>query len=345
MKRVFSPDISNKNSFDFLRVLFAFSVFISHFKELTAASIYNWPISASMGVVGFFVISGFLITRSYDRSPNLYNYISKRIRRIVPAYVFIVLSCAILFSFVSSLSFQEYFTSNVFYKYLAANLSFLNFIQPTLPGVFSNNPLPFVNGSLWTIKMELGMYAIVPIIMLILKRKPLLFFIGLYIFSFLIICYPANFDNGSWYAPIIMFVQSFSHLACYFISGMILLFYFDFFKKQIKWVLPSSMIVFISKYFISYGVINFFYPLSFAILIVSFAYYFKRLSFVSKYGDISYGMYLFHYPLIQLLTHCECLKEKPILLFFTCLCILVPLSWLSWHLLEKRLLKRDNRPQ
>ena len=344
MKKVFSPDISNGNSFDFLRVFFAFSVFFAHFKELTgtAGSFIYWPISASMGVAGFFIISGFLITRSYYRSPNLLNYITKRVRRIVPAYFFVVVICAFSLSLVSSLSFQEYFTSKVFFKYLTANLAFLNFIQPTLPGVFSSNPFPFVNGSLWTIKIELALYAFVPLMIIFLKRKPVFVFICLYISSSLIRYGLGQLDNSSYSASIILLSRPLFGQVCFFVSGAILLFYFDFFKKKIKWVLPLSIIVFTSKYFLSYWVIEFFYPLSFAILIISFAYCFKELAFISKYGDFSYGVYLYHYPIIQLFTHRECLRENPVLLFCICLGILVLLSWLSWHLLEKQFLKRGN---
>ena len=345
MKQVFSPDISNENSFDFFRILFAFSVFFSHFKELTATdSFIYWPISASMGVAGFFIISGFLITRSYYRSSNLISYIKKRIRRIVPAYFLIVITCALLFSLVSSLSFQEYFTSKDFYKYLIANLSFLNFIQPTLPGVFADNPLPFINGSLWTIKVELALYASVPLMVLFLKRKPILVFICLYIFSlsfrhYLFFLDENNLEKGM----IVTLCRPFFSQVCFFVSGAIMLFYFDFFKSNIKWLLPLSAALFTSKYFLSHWIIEFFSPLSFAILIISLAYYFKKLAFVSKYGDISYGLYLFHFPMIQLFTHLGYMKEKPVLLFSTCLCILVLLSYLSWHLLEKRFLKRNNK--
>ena len=114
-KPIFSPNISGHNSFDFLRLLFAFSVFIAHFGGLTSNKIY-FPISASMAVSGFFIISGFLITRSFYRSKNLLDYSLKRIRRVFPAYMLVVVVFAVLLSAVSLLSFQDYFTSKTFFN-------------------------------------------------------------------------------------------------------------------------------------------------------------------------------------------------------------------------------------
>lgn len=340
----FSPDVSNKNCFAFLRLLLAFSIFFSHFGTLTGEKLFYWPISGSMRVSGFFVISGFLIMRSYYRSANLLDYIKKRMRRILPAYVLVILICAFFFSSVSSFSFREYFTSTAFYKYLAANLAFMNFIQPTLPGVFSNNLYPFVNGSLWTLKVEIMLYACVPLLALFLKRKPVFIFVGLYILSFLFSLYMSYlYDTSGKYIYSLLQRQFLGQIR-FFISGVILLFYFDFFKRQIKWILPAAAFFFLLRYFIQNTWINFVYPMSLGVVLIAFVYYFKKLAFISRYGDFSYGIFLFHFPIIQLFVHSGWLKEYPALLFAVCFGIILFLSYLSWHLLEKRMLKRNSQP-
>jgi peptidoglycan/LPS O-acetylase OafA/YrhL len=338
----FSPNISKENGFDVLRLFFAFSVFIGHFGVLTPVHIY-WPVSPSMGVAGFFIISGFLITRSYYRSSGFWDYAVKRIRRIVPAYFFIVIASALLLSFVSSLSLQEYFTSKDFYQYLAANLSFLNFIQPTLPGVFTDNLLPFVNGSLWTIKVELALYTFLPFLALFLKRKIGFVLFGTYMFSLLFYYFMSYLHDSSNNALYLILRRQFLGQIRFFVAGVIVLFYFDFIiERNIKWFLYPSVFIFLLRYVVQSWIIDCLFPLSFAVLIIWFAYYFGKLSVLSRYGDFSYGFYLFHFPIIQVFVHSGWFKENPVLLLLACFGSILLLSCLSWHLLEKHILKRKS---
>lgn len=86
-------------------------------------------------------------------------------------YITVVILSAILLVFFSKLSAKNYFTNIDFYRYLIANLSTLNFIHPTLPGVFEGLALGgSVNGSLWTIKVELGFYVILPFIIYLTNK-------------------------------------------------------------------------------------------------------------------------------------------------------------------------------
>lgn len=108
----------------------------------------------------FFIISGFWITISLFRSSSIKEYCIKRITKIFPMYLIVIVSFSMLFFYFSDLSFSEYFASSDFWKYLLWNVLTLNFIQPSLPNVFNNVP---VNGSLWTIKVEIGFYILLPI--------------------------------------------------------------------------------------------------------------------------------------------------------------------------------------
>jgi peptidoglycan/LPS O-acetylase OafA/YrhL len=130
------PEVSRNNNFDFLRLFFAFSVAIGH--GLFGRHGYPFRIlfNGHVAVSGFFIISGFLITKSYQESKSVKEYLVKRCRRLLPAYWLVVLLCASGLSLISSLPMEEYFTSPVLFKHIVTSLCFMNFLQPTLPGVF-----------------------------------------------------------------------------------------------------------------------------------------------------------------------------------------------------------------
>jgi peptidoglycan/LPS O-acetylase OafA/YrhL len=110
---------------------------------------------AAVAVHSFFVVSGFLIFMSYERSRSLGSYFAKRFRRIAPGYIAVIVLSFLFLSLISTLPLQEYFTSPESIKFLLANLSTLNFLHPTLPGVFEDHPYNAVDGALWTIKVEI----------------------------------------------------------------------------------------------------------------------------------------------------------------------------------------------
>jgi peptidoglycan/LPS O-acetylase OafA/YrhL len=154
-----------RNNFDLLRLLFAGTVCLVHVHELSGVPGLAWTgffLSSAVAVKAFFVVSGFLIFMSYERSSSLVSYTKKRVRRIYPAYFMVVLLCALSLVFVSTKPLMEYL-SVAWLKYLFFNLVFLNFLQPGLPGVFESNHLSVVNGALWTLKIEVMFYISPPL--------------------------------------------------------------------------------------------------------------------------------------------------------------------------------------
>lgn len=338
-QRTFSPVISTANSFDFLRLLFALSVFIAHFSELTGYFIC-WPISPTMAIGGFFIISGFLITRSYYNS-TFTSYLLKRAKRIVPAYIVVVLLCFVGLSLLSTNSILDYFTNRSSYSYLLANISFLNFLQPTLPGVFADNIHPYVNGALWTIKVELSLYLFVPLLVYLLKKgKSQVLLPVLYILSAVFIAAMVYLYKQTGADIYLVYSRQFVGQGMYFVAGVILLFYIDFFLQYKSWSIILSFALVVLSHLITSSLLDFFEPIAFAVLIVLLAYQLPKLKIVSKYGDISYGLYLFHYPVIQVFVAMGWFEDEPVILFFSSLLCVVFCAYASWHGVEKWFLKR-----
>ena len=348
-KTLLSSELTHKNSFDFLRFLFALSVVFGHYYVLTnKLDDCFWPISTPMAVSGFFIISGFLITWSYCNNNDLKTYLKKRAKRIMPAYYTVVILCALLFCLISAFSLKDYFCSIHFLKYLTANISFMNFIEPQLPGVFINNYMDAVNGALWTIKVEIALYLSVPVYCFLIRKKMdtgmLCIFIYVISIAFSIYCNFLFDKTGNNMYNIIgrQFIGQFK----YFISGAVILFYYDIFRKYFKVLFISALVIFFIHYFkmLSHNalnvVIDILYPISFAALIIGIAFNFKYLNNFGKYGDFSYGIYLIHFPVIQTLIHFKIHEYNFIATLFLSIIITITLAALSWHLIEKHFLKR-----
>jgi len=335
-----------QNNFNFLRFYFAFIVVIGHLIEIShIKSIQQFApyFSTYISVTGFFCISGFLISRSYLNTQNLINYLKKRAARLLPAYLFIILTCAFFLSLLSRYSFLEYFSHPLFFKYLAANLTFLNFIQPCLPGVFLNDASSCaVNGALWTLKIEVGFYLIIPILLYITKKIRLkhLLFISIYLLS---VIYRNLFEylsdlNGIEYYSII--ARQLPGFMSYFVCGIALYFYFEFFIRNKNIFVLFSIIIFILERKIGVEILT---PLALSIIVFFVAFSFKRLNNFAKHGDISYGIYIFHYPIMKIASDFGFFERfNPVLVSVVIILFILLAGYTSWHLLEKQFLKRSN---
>lgn len=330
-----------QNCFDFLRFLFAFIVVVGHTIVLTQQPAYQplKPFADTMlSVTGFFVISGFLISRSYKHSTSAASYFAKRAKRLLPAYVTVILCCAFAFCAISSLPAKDYFSNNLFLKYLGANLSFLNFIQPCLPGVFDSNYMCAVNGALWTLKIEIGFYLILPLLIYLIRKcgkYDWLLMTAIYIMA---VAYRHLFaalgENSHIYS---MLGHQLPAFMSYFAVGIFAETYFDhIIKHKNKWCIPALLTAAVEYHFEC----EYLFPLAFGLLIVYCAYSLPLLNKFGRYGDISYGIYIWHFPIIQLLIHFGLFDSVPVWLAFaiTILCVLV-MGLLSWNLIEKHFLK------
>ena len=161
---------SKENNFHFLRFLAAALVIFSHSYPLSGSKFepFAWLVQyntfGGLAVNIFFLISGFLITKSWLDNPNIFQFSMKRILRIMPAFIVaIFFSVFVVGPLVTNLSFKEYIV-HPFTKLYLMNV-FMFPIHYNLPGVFVNNPYPnAVNGSLWSLPVELIMYGLVAVL-------------------------------------------------------------------------------------------------------------------------------------------------------------------------------------
>jgi peptidoglycan/LPS O-acetylase OafA/YrhL len=157
------------NNFDAVRVIAAGSVLTGHMWP-THHHVSPFGDLAAFGVFTFFAISGYLVSASWERDPNAFRFLARRALRILPG-----LACALLIAafvigpLVTDLPSSQYFREPGVLTYVES--IFLYPMQFELPGVFVHNPLPYsVNDSLWTIPTEAALYVCLAAIGLTLWR-------------------------------------------------------------------------------------------------------------------------------------------------------------------------------
>src|SRR6476660_364780 len=159
-------DLNNlkRNNFDAIRLTMALAVVWSHSFALFYGSEKTEPTSillsgaynaGNLGVMVFFVISGFLVTKSLFSSDSLLQFIMRRIRRVYPGYLVATSICA--FVIIPIYAHLMNMTVGEVFKTLGANLFLRNYFPPS--NAFTANPTPnVVNGSLWSIPFEFWCY-------------------------------------------------------------------------------------------------------------------------------------------------------------------------------------------
>ena len=306
--------VTDKNNFDLLRLLFASAVGLVHASDLSGFQQLEWiaaSLSSVVAVKAFFVISGFLIFMSFERSTSLMSYARKRIQRIYPAYLTVILLCAIGLSAVSSSSLSEYFSFS-WLRYVAGNLVFLNFLQPTLSGVFGSNIVPTVNGVLWTLKIEVLFYFSVPLLVFLIRQfAPFAVLAFIYILSVAygsLLTWVASQTGSSMYLEL---ARQLPGQLSYFTAGAFFYYFLPLFQRRRFYFLTGAVLVLIVNRFFSLPLLE---PFALATVVV----FFGLLCYVGnigKFGDFSYGIYILHFPIIQLCCMLAGLTKAPGIFF------------------------------
>jgi peptidoglycan/LPS O-acetylase OafA/YrhL len=163
-----------ENNFNLIRVIAAFAVLVTHsfvltgnrepFLKVLGMTLGTWALDI------FFLISGFLVTSSLLSRQSTVEFLWSRILRIYPAlFMMVFLTVFLLGPSFTNLPLATYFSLPETYVYLAKCTSLIVGIARTLPGVF-NGPLNQpVNGSIWSLQVEVYLYASLALLWLFLR--------------------------------------------------------------------------------------------------------------------------------------------------------------------------------
>lgn len=327
--------IKGANSFDAIKYVFAFLLIAFHFTVATGMEKPWFVPNGEKVVMTFFVIAGFLVVYGFIRNSDLGRYVRKRCLRILPSYVLVVATSFLLLSALSNLPFRDYFSDPQSWRYLVWNLLMLNFLEPDLPGVFASNPEHCVNGSLWFVKVIVMFYVAVPFIVWLLRRIPKIWVVtAIYGLS---VAYIIVFDHlyESTGNPIYWSLQhQLGGNMVYLFSGTIILLYFDAFSRHIRWLFPLALAVFIAYDVFGLSVLRHAAPLAFAVMIIGLAFFCKPLFALKGRINITYELFLFHFPIIQVVVHFRIHEQSLLLAFVLSLAATIGVSLLAHRALK-----------
>jgi peptidoglycan/LPS O-acetylase OafA/YrhL len=285
------------------------------------------------------VVSGFLIFMSYENSRSIQGYFIKRIRRIYPAYFFIILLGTVLGGFFSTYALHDYLSLPLL-KYVAANLVFLNFLHPNLPGLFEGNPLQAVNGALWTLKIEVMFYIFVPLaVMAFRKFGHLTMLVTFYLCSVIYSMLMQSLAHKTGVESYLELQRQFPGQIAFFIAGAAGYYYLQYLTKYAVWLVALAVVAFALQSWLPWAAIQ---PLALAVLIVSVACVIPFFGNFAKYGDVSYGIYIVHFPILQTLISYGLFKEYPQMILLVSTAIVLTVALLLWHFIEKPFLRKSS---
>jgi len=334
--------LARRNNFDALRLLAAGAVIFSHAFLLATGEEAQEPLmrltggQAILGIVGvfvFFVISGYLVTQSWEETGSLARFAAKRSLRLYPALA----ACLLVLTFalgpaVTALTAADYFGDASTWDFLGWNL-LLHTDQNSLPGVrFTELGIGnIVDGPFWSLPVEVAMYAMVAALGL-LRLIRLSVLAGLIALG--LVC--LWFDTTRYFE----FIGSVGWMLGFFATGMAL------FKLREGGIVDGRLALlalaalaasvplgaFIPMFPICGGYLTIYLALHPGIPAIPAA----------RFGDLSYGLYIYGWPVEQTVLYLRP-GTSPLTLFAIALPVTAVLALLSWHLLEKRALRLKPR--
>ena len=349
--------INKKNNLNFIRLIAAILVVYMHSFSISLGDEAGDVIgmltmgkeyAGGLAVDIFFIISGFLICKSFDNSKSIVQYIKARFLRIWPLlFVVVILLTFVMGPLVTSYKVSHYFFSNLDKLcYFLRNIFFIN-TYTQLPGVFMNHYQNSVDGSLWTLMYEVICYIFVVIFAPIWNKKRFSIsvlatvFSAIYLYHNYIHSFAIGFISD-------VFIHNMTRFMTYFLVGMLFYLYRDVIRIDKKLLATGILVVVVGILFLDFTIC---FAIGGACIIFVIGFSEKiNTQWYEKIGDLSYGIYLISFPIQQLVVYFLgkerkdlILQMNPYLNFVISIVVCLPVAYLSWHFIEQPCLKLKNK--
>jgi peptidoglycan/LPS O-acetylase OafA/YrhL len=333
------------NNMGLARIAFALLVIVSHsFENVTGRAseplvrLFGTMTSGEVAVDGFFLLSGYLITGSYERSKSVRAYLERRVLRIYPGYIVAFLLTILL---VVPLSGADPLPWSL--REAAKEVYRMVILQtPEASGVFPGIPVPELNLSLWTISYEFRCYLLVIAFGLLgMFRRKRAF---LAVLSALLVCRALKVELSLGYhvEEIVGKPTNMLRFAFVFLSGAAFHVFRDAITFDARKAAVASLCLIAAMFSPAVAEPAFGTFGAYVLFWLTLHCPVTRYSRFDSHTDLSYGTYLYAWP-IQSLAIYYVAGISPLSVLAISAPAAIVLAFASWHLIERPFMRLKQR--
>jgi peptidoglycan/LPS O-acetylase OafA/YrhL len=331
---------------DVLRLAAASLVIVAHSYNLTGNAEplrrFGGPEFGDIAVAVFFAISGFLVTASWLSDSRVRSFLTRRALRILPGLWVVLLATVLLGVVVTSLPVTTYLTSLGTWRY-PLERALVYSTRPDLPGVFATNPYgSAVNGSLWTLPVEVTAYAatlVLGVTGVLARRRGLV----LAAIALLLLFQETVLPGASSLATATpgSVLHWLVHFGLYYAVGAALFLYREHVPLSFL-AAGAGLALWIASFDTGATTIVSQVVLPYVVLVLGYRAPEMIDRFMRRIGDLSYGTYIYAFPVQQTIIHYD-LGIRPVALIALTVPITYACAYASWHLVERPALRLRRR--